>query len=241
MKTILISTALFSLCSFSNLLLGQSTYEYPIKPGTEEWKQLKNHKEKVEVCQIPENIIHSLTTEELLDVCLYYPLIGDIMAFNNIQDGFDAFKSNFNGANELLHRNEFPSILLERYSKIEPANYENEWSNIKKGEYAYKIMVLEFFIAQDEVLCKLDIDKKKDIVRLLLSKKEEKKKNEIYDYHSIMSIYYPISRILFTEEIDKTIINDELASEIMKFSKSGNMNNMRLLPYIDSMAFSFIK
>jgi len=231
MKTTLISTALFSLFSFSIFLFGQSAYEYPIKPGTEEWKQLKNHKEKVEVCQIPENTIHSLTTEELLDVCLNYPLIGDIMAFNNVQEGFDAFKNNFNGVNELLQRNEFPSILLERYSKIEPSNYEMEWSNNKKVEYAYKIMVLEFFIAQDEVLYKLDINKKKDIVRLLLSKKEEKKKDEICDYHSIMSIYYPISRILFTEEIDKTIINDELAAEIMKFSKSGNMNNMHLVPW----------
>ena len=46
-------------------LHGQSGYEYPIKPGTEEWKKLKNIKEKVEVCLIPDSIHHILSTEEL--------------------------------------------------------------------------------------------------------------------------------------------------------------------------------
>jgi len=241
MKTYQLILLLFIFLIPKSFIYGQSAYDYPIKPGTEEWKKLKNHEEKVKVCQIPDYILFSLSTEELLDVCLNYPLITDIMAFNNVQDGFNAFKTNFNGANELLQRDNFSDILLERYTKIEPSNYLSEWSNFEKGKYAYKIMVLEFFIAQDEVLNKLNQEKKKDLIKLLLLKKEEKNDRKVYDYHSIMSIYYPISKIILADEIDKTIINEEIISEILKFSKSGYMRSMHLIPYIDSIAFNFAK
>ena len=41
-------------------------YEYPVVPGMEEWKKLKSLPEMAEACQIPEDILDSMTTEALM-------------------------------------------------------------------------------------------------------------------------------------------------------------------------------
>ena len=40
-------------------------YQYPVKSGTDEWRALTNHAEKVELFQIPEDILPLMTTEAL--------------------------------------------------------------------------------------------------------------------------------------------------------------------------------
>lgn len=45
-------------------IFGQ-TWDYPVKPGTEEWKKLKTGKEKNEACQIPENVLKKISSHEL--------------------------------------------------------------------------------------------------------------------------------------------------------------------------------
>ena len=38
-------------------------YRYPVRPGTAEWASLENHQDKVDACQIPEDILSSMSTE----------------------------------------------------------------------------------------------------------------------------------------------------------------------------------
>ncbi len=49
-------------------------YKYPITPGSDEWKQLKNHDEMIDNCQIPETKLKMLTTNALVETVLEYPL-----------------------------------------------------------------------------------------------------------------------------------------------------------------------
>jgi len=72
-------------------------WDYPVKPGTEEWKQFKSHKEMTDACQIPEKILSSLSTKDLTAICLQYPLLIDMFAFNIPDYGIDAVFDNFNG------------------------------------------------------------------------------------------------------------------------------------------------
>lgn len=37
-------------------------WDYPIKPGTEEWTNFKSGQEMLNACQIPENILKNLST-----------------------------------------------------------------------------------------------------------------------------------------------------------------------------------
>ena len=50
------------------------TYDYPVKPGTEEWQAFTSHAEMLEACQIPEAILRDMTTEGLVETALDYQI-----------------------------------------------------------------------------------------------------------------------------------------------------------------------
>ena len=94
-----------ALCAGFNDLSAQTTWDYPVKPGTPQWAAFTTKKEKVDACQIPDGVLNSLTTKELVEICLNYPLFGDIMFYDNLQDGFrNNVAISFNGIRELLRR-----------------------------------------------------------------------------------------------------------------------------------------
>ena len=236
---IIVFIAIVALCA--QIAWGQSVYEYPIRPGTKEWKNLKNHSEKVMACQLPSEVLKTLSTMQLLDACLEYPLLGDIMAFNNTQHGVDAFKMNFNGIEEFLRRSDRHKVLIDRYANADPAGYKNDWSDINKGEYAYRILVLELIIAQHELLNLLDSSQRRNLVGLLLEVKKQKAQHEIYSYHSIMSIYYPIARILMKENVGDHYLDKEVLASLTQFSMNGNLRELHLIPTLDILAVDYIK
>lgn len=77
-------------------------YDYPIKPGTEEWKNLKTGKEMTEACPIPPEILLKLSTEALGITCLKYPLYLDIFFSANLQTGIEFAIKRFNGLTEFF-------------------------------------------------------------------------------------------------------------------------------------------
>jgi len=61
---------------------GYIGYKYPVRPGMEEWSQLKNHQEMVDVCEIPEDVVASMSDEELAESVLMYPLSIDAFLYD---------------------------------------------------------------------------------------------------------------------------------------------------------------
>jgi hypothetical protein len=109
------------VCQNANISNGHEItcdWDYPVKPGMPEWAELKNSGEKIAACQIPEEILNSLSTECLTKICLQYPLIYDMFAFNSKNIGFDAFFENFNGIRELYNRETVLNELLKQYHKL---------------------------------------------------------------------------------------------------------------------------
>lgn len=53
-------------------------YTFPVKPGTSEWNELIDHTQMVEACKIPEDLLHNMTTDELIETVLNYPLLMEI-------------------------------------------------------------------------------------------------------------------------------------------------------------------
>ena len=95
--------------------LSTDAFEFPVKPGTPEWKELKTSAEIRADLQIPDNILSNISTAGLVETCLNYPLIGDIICYNSYQQGFDAVFNNFNGYREMIKRPEVGSLLIEFY------------------------------------------------------------------------------------------------------------------------------
>ena len=86
-------------------------WDFPVKPGTAEWKSLKNRHERCNACQIPDDVLPVLSTEQLIEVCLRYPFLIDIRAFDNILTGFDKYSRDFNGFRELIKRSDAALVL----------------------------------------------------------------------------------------------------------------------------------
>lgn len=230
MKTRMI---LFTLLICPLIVLGQ-TWDYPIRPGTEEWKALKNNQEKVLVCQIPQEILNAVSTNELLELCIKYPLLNDIYAFNDTSEGLNKLIKDFNGIRELLSRKDIDELLLNKYSK----QLDNELildskdSNFDKGEYIVLISTLELLLSIDEIQIKLPLLSKKKIMSELWRGYEMKKTKNIY-FQGIgfKTNFSAMSRILSSAEENKALINS--------LSK-GNYDD-KLIETIDTETQKFIK
>lgn len=165
-----------------------------MKQGSEEWKQLKSNLAKVANCQIPNDILIKTTTSDLLQICLKYPLLTDIFAFNNICDGFKKFENDFNGFRELLSRTNAVMEILECYKTKKPEALPNKGTIIEKGNYVISFSILELFLSHNLLIDKLD---KRIVLSLLVSVKDDKKKLPCwYQTVGLQTNYLAIVKIL---------------------------------------------
>lgn len=90
-------------------------WDYPTKPGSEEWKSFNSVTEMRAACQIPNEVLTQMNTKELLELCLNYPMIDDIAFFNSPEVGYSFYFNNFNGIQEFVKREDCINVLIERY------------------------------------------------------------------------------------------------------------------------------
>ncbi|MDP3180209.1 MAG: hypothetical protein Q8M67_00140, partial [Bacteroidota bacterium] len=164
MKPILFLILLIPVLAFPQTEEKGNKWDFPVKPGTDSWKSLKNNTEKVETCQVPNDVLSAMRTAELLQVCLHYPLLPDIFAFNNIKVGFDKFERDFNGFRELVKRDDAAEELLKKYKSIDPAVIPVNGTILEKGNYVLSMSFIELFVSHPLVIEKISISDKKEII-----------------------------------------------------------------------------
>jgi len=96
-----------------------ATYDFPVKPGTADWKAFGTHQEMLNACRIPEKVLTQLSTEGLIETMLNYPLLFEIFAFNTPQQGIDAVTAQFNGFQELFTRDDRCARLINKYESMD--------------------------------------------------------------------------------------------------------------------------
>ncbi len=154
MRKLLILTPAFLLLMGGLLAQQNPKWDYPIKPGTDAWASLHSSKEMIEVCEIPANILPSLSTASLADLCLNYPLLGDMLLASNFQEGFDHLSKSFNGFQELFTRQDAGFALLNIYKKFDLASFH---ANKKtKFRNVFFDMCIDVVMAQPVFLEKLN-------------------------------------------------------------------------------------
>lgn len=90
-------------------------YEYPVTPTSSEWLKMSSHAERVNSCQIPATYLSSMSTSALIQTIASYPLLVDLLLFNNSTEAYQAIQ-NFNAISELEKR---PDALSELARFIE--------------------------------------------------------------------------------------------------------------------------
>lgn len=125
----------------------EKKWDYPIKPGTKEWLKLEDNTSMVKACQIPEAVLKTLSTEDLFKIVLDYPLIYDIYAFNDVNDGIEKLMDDFNGIRELFKRSGTLKLFIDEYvrksEKIIPVLDSRVYNIVSKGDSIIYLSLLE--------------------------------------------------------------------------------------------------
>ena len=225
------------LCLGWSTLMAQESivWDFPIKPSSDGWKKLYDQDMKVQACKIPIEILPNISTQNLVDLCLNYPLLINITAFSSFQFGMDDFKKNFNGIVELYRRNEGPKLLIEKYTNLSPKNFDPNWSSFQKGQYAFNFVALELLLSQKELLDNLSNDELKRLLVNSLKKFDDKTGlMQIYDDIGLRSLGYLITSIILKVDPNGIIIPSQDFKELNAISNSSSMySNEQLLKIVN--------
>ncbi|MBO9561696.1 MAG: hypothetical protein J7621_02945 [Niastella sp.] len=131
-------------------------YVFPVKPGSAAWRAFTTHKQMEEATQLPQNVLTSLTTKALLETCLDYPLLIDMMAYNTPQKGLEAVARNFNGLQELIKRNDVATHLANVYQQLITTDINKLSALSDKGKLSFQLSFIEILFGQKPVLGKID-------------------------------------------------------------------------------------
>jgi hypothetical protein len=212
----------------------EDQYEFSIKQGTKEWKQFDTIEKRIAALQIPDSILVNISTEGLLETCLNFPYLSDILFFDNYQLGFEALVKEFNGFRELLQRHNLTNVLLEKYSRLS-VNISNLRlaNDIDQGKFTFRYFVLEFMFAQNIVLQNLSEEQEK---RLFLLSFEHKKIKQNYP-----DIFSNLNDIPVSLLYAKKIINDsdfkfesaEQKKYLLNFIQAPVTIDQRIIGYVE--------
>jgi len=162
------------------------TWNFPINPDTPEWKELKSYEEQLLAYNIPEEIIKSISTQELVKVCLAYPEWGIIEAFNNRRIGLNNMMSHFNGFHELFARTDAAKELIKVYSTLEPLAISKDWTLLQKGLHGFHINCVELLLAHSMIVEKLDAQDTQILLDEVILK--YRKKKQLPDVYSLWGL-----------------------------------------------------
>ncbi len=234
---------LFFVITFHSLSGQESNliWDYPVKPGSEQWKSFKSHKEMVEICQIPSNVINNLSTKDLAKICLDYPLFCTLTAFNNMQQGFEQVSAEFNGFKELYQRKESGRELLLLYHEIKPEDIAFMSTNLEKGQFKFRIFYLEFMLAQNSFYNNLSQSE----LRELLIESYQKAKQKLdakYSIFQIQTSYLVMVRLLDFTKYEKFLEKyNANPSRYNSFIKAVFLTDREILNEIDTLVEGFLK
>ena len=199
MKKILILLLLLSV----GVLTAQTeklTWDYPVKPGTEEWHQFKSMNEMYEACQIPDAVLKQLDTESLVDICLSFPAPPAFPLFNTPQQAFMQYYANFNGIQELFNRKDAGQYLLNKYTKMSLSEFNPTWELHEQGRFTSHYKFIEAILSQSQVIASLDTDGRKALLKEAIIKMDEKlSKNDLFSGFSLEINMWVIGKLLYSE------------------------------------------
>ena len=144
-------------------------YDYPIKPGTEEWIALESRDARAQACIISQEILETISTGGLFESLLSYPFILDYGAWEEFQKGFEKLKSENTGFAELFSREDLYKIISSWYGPMSTECQDLIYRPIN-APVGIELEIIEMFIFQDEFLNSLSHDSEEAIFKLVFSK-----------------------------------------------------------------------
>ena len=213
------------------ILFGQ-TWDYPVKPETEEWKNM-DYIDKLRKSQPLKEIVDDMTTNVLFENCLKYPFNKEILLFNNPNDRFRILFDNSIVWTEFIKRKDAFIVLRKYYTQ----NSLDDIAKIKdentRNNERFNLYFLEKVISETSFVDNLSASEKKDMMKNLLDM-HISKKNYPHEYlgFSYNSTLSAIRKIIIAEKLgtkniesmkeiteNERFVNDDLDKEIIELSR----------------------
>ena len=174
-------------------------WDYPVKPGTEEWACIISSEEQLKIVQIPNDILARISTDELARLCIKYPLFFEYTAFNDERMAISLMIKKFNGLRELSEREDGTIALMKIYDQMKIQEKEGY---IEKGEYSSVLHFeyIELLLSSDVFINQLSVEKQKVLRKMTVVKYG--KKVEHIDVYGMSGI--KTSLLLSSVIINKT-------------------------------------
>lgn len=201
-------------------ILGTSNVTFSFDSITEpsNWRKYQSLEEMLAACQIPEDKLKSMSTDELIEVCMSHPLHMIFVAYNNQLDGAKVIIDSFNGFQELKLRDDAASRLLSFYEDV---NFNCEAKSIRRRDFSSSTLLgfIELFLASKELPQLYERNNIQELKRISDKVLEQKL---LKNQGSFMSIRHSL---LLNSQIkleDKTL-SDEDRDLLNRFVKVGGM------------------
>ncbi|NOK60680.1 MAG: hypothetical protein GFH27_549297n280 [Chloroflexi bacterium AL-W] len=149
-------------------------YEFPIQPGTDEWRALKTRDEMLQAVQIPEDQLSAMSSAALLETVLQYPLSDHMYAYIFRQQGLDALKRNFNGIDTLLSRPDAAVLLVEHYQQLDITSVNDFDTLEERGGYTFDVAYVEIMLAQPDMIAQISAEDRRVLLQTTLSNTDKK-------------------------------------------------------------------
>jgi hypothetical protein len=213
--------ASFVFISLAMMAQGKKvTWDYPVKPGMEEWSQFKSMDETYKSCQIPDEIIKKLDTESLVDICLDFPVKPIFPFFNIPQEGFMSYYYNFNGIRELFDRKDAGHYLLERYASMSLSDFNPLWPMYRQGQFISYYKFVEAILAQPQIIQSLDAKDQKILLKETIRKLDEKKsKRDLFSDSNLEINLWVMGKALYADDKLSSQVKDQ--RNIQMFLETG--------------------
>ena len=176
-------------------------YEYPLKPGMPQWKSFKTFRQKLDACQVPNDVLASMSTDALVKTCMSYPLYEVIfMAHEGGQKGFDAVLRGSNGFRELMTRKDAGTSLLSLYRSIDPQGYDPSWEPAKRGQFAATLIRVEVMLSQYSVLSNMSSSERQILLSVAIDKYNKKLLSiHLYAAYGLQNSAFLVGRVLIKQ------------------------------------------
>jgi len=133
-----------------------------------------------DTCQIPVAVLERLSSDQLAEICLKYPLRGDYVFFDNEREGIKIVINRFNGLIELSKRKDGAMALVKIYQNYPVLNFLSEKGSVNYP-FVYEIMLIELLLAEDIFINQLSNKELLNLQTIVKNKYSEKaKSNSVY-------------------------------------------------------------
>lgn len=179
MKKLLFLSFLFIIGTKSFCQIEESdSFSYQKIMNSDRWQKSLSTPERMEMLQIPDDIIKKASTKRLLDLCLEYPYNIDILFYSDYSKGLLKKMSKNHGYQELLKRKDLIAELINKDKEI--LDNQRSFLTMKSKEQGYMILkslVLNLLLSKEEVRKEMT-EAQKDVVTESFNRKADLAKQD---------------------------------------------------------------